>query len=280
MRIYNTKTGIRQLYNTPKGIEHLGYLQKDLPIEYLVSIHDKRPKLYCDHTPGAKRDILIKAPLQEQITTRTEATWAPLSAASLAKGFSELTQLLTGRTLVSRYANRQYWSGTSPLDFTLNLKFQAIDNVKDEVLRPIIELQRMSLPFSGTGAELYEEGEGSSWSDIAGNTFLAPPGPDPFTIGGRSIKEYIPGFKNLKNTTEDITVRIGTLLEIKQVIVKSIKIQQQPKMDPNGIPIEAIATVHFQTFEIITKETLDDIYRGGTFETIKTTAKSWLERPI
>ena len=63
---------------------------------------------------------------------------------------------------------------------------------------------------------------------------------------------------------ENITVRVGTLLEFQKVIVKDIQIQIQPKFDRNGIPVEAFAMVHFQTFEIVTKETLDNIYKNNT----------------
>ena len=43
-------------------------------------------------------------------------------------------------------------------------------------------------------------------------------------------------------------------------IVKDIVIQQSPRMTKEGKSIEAIVAVHFQTFEIITKESLDEIY--------------------
>ena len=261
-RVYNIGTGIRQFHSLDWTVDSLGYSQTDIPLEYLVQIEDKRPDRYIENS-GGKKIILIKAPLQEQFTTRTESTWSLLSAASLAQRFSELTQALTGRTLINRFANRQYWVGTTPLDFTLNLKFQAVNNARNEVLRPIIELQRMTLPFSGvTGSFTGEEG-GVDWSKIAANTFLAPPGPDPFTVGGKSIRKKIPFLNKFKGISEDITIRVGSLLEIKRVVVKDIQVQHLPKFNSDGIPVEAIVTVHFQTFEIVTKETLDDIYKGS-----------------
>ena len=262
-KIFSTAKGLIQgNYGMSGGAEILGYTGVDVPPEYLITIEDQRPERYAANA-GVKRTVVITAPMQEQISTRTEATWQPLAASSFLGGLGGLAQILTGRTLVSRFTSRQTWSGTSPLDFSLNLKFEAINDVYREVLHPIIELQRMSLPFSGHGVK----SENLEGMDFLADLFLAPPGPDPFVIAGKSVRESIPFLKNKLpqgEIYENITVRVGTLLEFQKVIVKDIQIQIQPKFDRNGIPVEAFAMVHFQTFEIVTKETLDNIYKNNT----------------
>jgi len=263
-KVYSGSTG---LIKSPSGGSQsflsLGNWSNDLPVQYEVVITDKRPKDYTDVAKYNNEEfVIIRAALQEKITTRTEATWSPLAASAYAQDiYGGLTQYFTNRTLVSTYASRRIWTGSTPLDFTLNLKFEAVNDVSKEVLKPIIELQRMSLPFEGKSREEHPH---------LTKVFLAPPGPDPyedFRIGNliKSI-DYKP------NQYENITINIGMLMEIKKVIVKDITIQHSLKFDELGRPVEAIATVHFQTFEIITKESLDDIYPqiSSTSQTVET----------
>jgi len=258
-KIFGNSTGlVQRAFGVPMEVELLGYSGVDIPVEYLVTVEDKRPEVYASNA-GVKQTVMITAPLQEQITTRTEAVYQPLTSVSFLASWSGLAQLLTGRTLISRYASRQIWSGTSPLDFTLNLKFEAINDVYKEVLYPIIELQRMSLPFSGHKHEAEQKTLGGFFAE----SFLAPPSPDPFIIAGVNLRGKLPWVKNPEGVFENITVRIGTLLELKKVVVKDIHIQLQPKFSREGVPVEAMATVHFQTFEIVTKESLDNIYSGA-----------------
>ncbi|MHA1690373.1 MAG: hypothetical protein ACTSU7_01920, partial [Candidatus Heimdallarchaeaceae archaeon] len=94
-------------------------------------------------------------------------------------------------------------------------------------------------------------------------------GPDPFSgFGVEDIKKYFSEeeYEAKKEREEIITVNIGMIMEIRRVIVKDISIQIPPKFDIRGKPIEAIATVHFQTFEIVTKESLEDIYLPPTIK--------------
>lgn len=247
------ETGLVITNKSSSSVEKLGYIQTDLKDEYIVEIIDKRPEVYVKKA-GGSRIIIIRAPMQEQITTATESSWSPLAASSYLSTFKELSQLLTGRSLVSKYTSRNFWSGTTPMNFTLNLKFQAINDTEQEVLYPIIELQRMSLPFSGHGEDATSAGE------FFANTFLAAPGPDPYTIGGKSIRGRLGLGGYFPAIYEDITVKIGKLLTLRKVVVKSIQIQTPPKFTQSGAPIEANATIQFQTFEIQTKESLDGIY--------------------
>lgn len=254
---YNNTTGlIGGVKEKSFGEYRLGDWRSDLPDQYAVTIIDRRPKAYTD-AAGVPWVVTIRASLQEKISTRTEATWSPLTAGAFAqKIFGGLMQYITERSLVSQYASRRIWTGSTPLDFTLNLKFEAVKDTGKEVLRPIVELQRMSLPFSGV-----DDATGSVRRFLA-KAFLYPPGPDPFAgvrIG--EIREYFTEYKHTPDYYEDITVNIGRIMEIKRSVVKDVMIQQSPKFDRWGRPVEAIATVHFQTFEIVTKEDIDKIYK-------------------
>jgi len=222
----------------------LGYQGRDVGSEYLIWIHDKRPWLSGEKTRlGIKTrrqhstPIIIRALLQDKIDLTTEARWSPLLASSVVTAVAEeVATVAAGRTLVSRWMTRQMWRGTSPLEFTLNLRFEAESNAETEVLCPCRELQRMSLPYIG--------------DQKFGEQFLSPPGPLPASWAGTRF---------LSGTTkgEDITIRVGKLLNIKRCIIKRVTVSILPKFVVGGAPLSANVTVNFQTYEIITKESLD-----------------------
>ncbi len=244
----------------------LGYQGKDIPEEYMVTITDEQPWLYSQG-----KIIRIRAPLQEKISTRTESEWSPLSAASAISSIlptQEIAQFTTGHSTVSRYTSRRIWTGGSTLDFTLNLKFEVQSNATLEVLKPLIELQRMNLPYSSnpsgvpalkTGSNMeFLSSLGGSAGALLKESFLYPPGPSPF---GNLAKT---------GTGEKITVKLGKFMTIVNVVVKDIGIDVPVRMTQGGPPAGCIVTVHFQTYEMLTKETLDSIYANNARTTTNT----------
>lgn len=264
---YSTHTNSDRLY--------FGYGGTDIKDEYLVTIIDNRPSSYVK-SGNLPRYIIIKAPIQDKITTRTTSTWSPISGASFVSSiYNTLAQITTGRSLVSRFASRRIWSGTSPIDFTLNLKFEAINDTNKEVMQPILELQRMCLPYSGHGVSANDAVSGADASilkkisNVTSEFFLAPPGPEAFSIKGAAFGSN----RDLLNNEELITILIGKTLTLKKVIIKDIVIDRAPKFEKGGNTISAIASVNFQTFEIITKETIDSIYTGSSANEIFSESK-------
>jgi hypothetical protein len=238
----------------------LGYAGKDIPEEYLVKIIITRPAymmaLATDTGVSStgvvrNRKIEIVAPLQDDIATRFEAHWAPLSAARVVTGVAdEITQALTSlfgssRTLMTKWMTRRVWTSTSPLDFTLNLKFQAVYNTMKEVVQPCRELQRLILPYTPSDGGIINE-----------LGFLAPPGPRFITT---SIKDW-----GKKVEGEVVDIHIGKYYFIKKCIVVDVSSKTPPRFEKGGNPIGAEMSIHFQTYEIVTKDTLDtDVYNGN-----------------
>lgn len=232
----------RGIYSGP-----IGYAGKDVGSEYIITIYDKRDRLANDSERtgvNMKRskapEIVIKALLQEKIDLATEADWAPLTAASVITGFSQELAALGGRSLANRWLSRRIWRGTSPIDFTLNLRFEAINSAMREVVMPCRELQRMSLPYVGDKA--------------LGEFFLSPPGPSPIQIG---IKADGKTAIEAGSRGEIIDIKIGKLLFIRRCVVKRVNISYFPRFEAGGNPLGAQVQINFQTFEIITKEDLD-----------------------
>jgi len=227
----------------------LGWQGTDVPEEYVVEIRDQRPANYIESQGTGvykgtskykfKELVVIRGLLQHNIDIKTTAQWSPLSAANFATKFAtEVTQLVTGRALVTKWGSRQVWMGTSPLDFTINLRFEAINDPEKEVLEPCRELQRMILP--------YTKGK-------AGDVLpMFPPGP--LATGG--IRAWFRGTPQTEG--EIISVRIGKLLKMSRVIIRDINHTFMNRFEEGGNPMSANVAIHFQTFEVLTKNSLED----------------------
>ncbi len=246
----------------PKDIGNvkLGYQGTDIPEEYMVEIHDSRPASYVEsqgtgvYTSTSKykfkEQVTIRAPLQHDINIKTTANWSPLTASSFApKMVAEAVLLATGRSLVTKWGSRQIWTGTSPLDFTLNLRFEAVNDPEKEVLAPIRELQRMILPYT----------RGKHGDKM----LMLPPGP--LATGG--IRKF---FGLSQDEGEIISVRIGKLLRMNKVIIREIDKTIMNRWEEGGNPISATVAIHFQTYEIMTKNSLEnEVYHVSKSSTIK-----------
>lgn len=232
-----------------KNIENavLGYQGRDVPDEYIVEIHDQRPASYVSSQGTGvyrgtskykfKEEVTVRALLQHDISIKTTARWGALTAASFApKMVAEAVLAATGRALITKWGSRQIWTGTSPLDFTLNLRFEAINDSEKEVLAPCRELQRMILPYT-RGAH--------------GNQVLMLP-PGPLAIG--SIRKFL----GAADEGEIISIRIGKFMTMSKVIILEVNHNIKNRWEEGGNPVSADVSVHFQTYEVLTKNSLED----------------------
>lgn len=226
----------------------LGYQGLDVPEEYIVEILDRRPATYVESQGTGvykgtskykfKKYVTIRALLQHDVGIKTTAQWSSLTAANFApKMIAEVTQLIAGRALVTKWGSRQIWMGTSPLDFTLNLRFEAINDTEKEVLAPCRELQRMILPYTR-----------GKYGD---KTLMLPPGP--LATGG--IRKAL-GLS--ADEGEIISIRIGKLLRMNKVIIREVDHTIMNRWEEGGNPVSANVAIHFQTYEVLTKNSLED----------------------
>jgi len=157
--------------------------------------------------------------------------------------------------------------GSSPLVLSLNLRFEALSDAMREVVLPCKMLQRMSLPSTGRDEK---------WYDFFS---LIPPGPNPFTpewvekipdkFGGKYLKEAVEYFQGNRGAGDIINIHIGRLLLIPRVIIKEVEINFSPQFTKEGYPVGASASLIFETFEILTKESLDsDVYNRASIDKI------------
>ena len=256
----------------PKDVENvmLGYQGKDIPEEYIVEIHDRRPASYVESQGTGvykgtskykfREEVTIRALLQHNVDIKTTAQWSPMTAANFSpKMVAEVTQLVAGRALVTKWGSRQIWMGTSPLDFTINLRFEAINDPEKEVLAPCRELQRMILPYT-------RGKHGDKW-------LMLPPGP--LATGG--IRKHF----GAADEGEIISIRIGKLLSMNKVIIRDINHTFMNRFEKGGNPVSANVAIHFQTYEVLTKNSLEDeLYHTSKMSRVedtspKTTQGGW-----
>jgi hypothetical protein len=202
--------------------------------------------------------VTIWAWLQDQFVFNVTSEWTDI--ASMDSGpIGDVFQLATGRTLASTLSTRRKWKGSSPIHLELKLKFEAIDDVRKEVILPCLYLQSLVLPYGG-------EATGLTGGILEGEQFfLRPPGPNPFYIPGAENFAALPGgARQAVSQGQKITVDIGGgFIVFDSVIITSVTVVFESRMSITG-PVGATATVQFQTYEMLTKERIKEAYNSVT----------------
>lgn len=220
---------------------------------YLVRIKDYRQRM------------IVIGILQENIVMRNESQWEPYIPTSISDIADSVVQAASGgtRSLVTKATQRRKWKGTTPIEISMNLKFESVDNTYRNVVQPCNVLQSLALPSQGAAAE-----ELRTWSDVKqALPFLAPPGPSPFTWEGvlnisspeskkRRENEIIQSLRG----GDLIVINIGRFLTFYNVILKTPIVEFHNKFDENCDPIAANVSLTFETYEISTVEDLAQSY--------------------
>jgi hypothetical protein len=244
------------------GFTQYGYINADglpkVPDEYLVKI------------TSIRNNCTVVAPLQKDISIQVESRWDPFIPVDLLSRGNTVVQAVTGlfgerRSLVTRATSRRIWLGSTPITMSLELKFEAVKDPYREVVLPGRMLQSMALPSDPSAG--YTKGQG-----IVGNlkalTLLAlkPPGPNPFSLddvltGGKSFPDMNESeITDSSKSGDFIMIEIGRFLTFFNVIIRESTISYKTKFAQGGDPVEAEANVIFETYEMMTIESLRDSY--------------------
>jgi len=257
----------------PKGFSLVEYGYKPdgegVAPEYLVRVSSLRNK------------CTVVGVLQEDISTRVESVWSPFLSTSALRDANMLVQALTSRrdmpsSLITPASSRRIWEGSTPMIISLKLKFEAVVDPYTEVTEPCRLLQTMALPSepdewrkSGLTGLLdikdvaKDVFTGKFSQALSRLPFLVPPGPTPFTTEGilystrRNLQEK--SYEELKGG-DKIFVEIGRFLSFWNVIIKEVPVLHHIKFALNGDPISAEANVVFETYEMMTVQSLQDSY--------------------
>jgi len=211
----------------------------------------------------------IRAHLQGPFQFKTTSQWQrPTQAGSqglLGQAAQIIAQAGTGKTIGNAFMTRRIWKGTSPCMFSLNIKFEAVEDSNSEVVLPCETLHQIVVP--GSDYDKNAKGDAKSlWNSIS----LYPPGPNPTVLGFLSTvgKGDDSNFlrqhnKSLEGKEDNISITIGRFLHFEPVIVSEASITYLRKYDVGGKPIAAEANIAFESFEMYTKEALHSrVYNG------------------
>lgn len=232
------------------GFVYYGYPAdlEDIPSEYRIEIRNT----------GSEKWAVVGI-LQENFTLKTASEWVPFAPTGdmIPEGINQAiqlgTQITTGLQIKSSLTSRRIWNGTTPVVMSVKLKFQAINDPVNEVLRPSIKLQQLALPagadpvsFSGFNVPI---------------PFLQPPGPSPAKFGNTSeSSQKMEEGGTIGRPGETTEIKIGTMIKFSSVIVKEVEVTYPSKYTAGGYPISAEVNIVFETYEILTKQQLEQSY--------------------
>jgi hypothetical protein len=190
--------------------------------------------------PG-QSEFVIHAYLQDKVVLNASSSWQGImdsfpggaEAGALIKLADTATQVATGFSAISTVSTQRKWVGSDPITIQLRLKFEAVNNVENEVLTPCRVLQGLTLPRAGLK------------NNVIG---LIPPGPSPFTLDQKVIPRG-----------EQITINIGNFIGFGSVIVKNVKVTYENRMSYSG-PIGAEVDLTIETFRMLTRGELESAY--------------------
>lgn len=193
------------------------------------------------NTAGNK-GYTVTARLPQEIQLQLSSVWDSPFVQSTGNALVESLSNAVGVSSKLQYASAQIWSGSSPIEITLNLEFYAESDPAREVLQPIIQLSRMALPrLAGTKK---------------GGLF-SPPGPRIFTLD-------IDG----QDTSGDkITIKIGKFMNFTNVIITDVSpVFSTKDMGRAGIPLKASCSITFRSMYTFTGAELEAALTGSSSE--------------
>jgi hypothetical protein len=251
------KDGRPKNYNKKK-ISEYGWTKESADI-YPV------PKEYKIRVTSSALNATVVGILQEKTQFTITSEWGSfIPIGGLQNTSNQISQLFGGRTLMTKWMSRRIWKGTSPISIALDFHFQSITDTKKNVIYPTQALMAMCLP-SVAPVDLKFNVLGRP-VDLGSLPLLKAPGPSPFqfsdekeSIKGMGAGKALPGLQG----GDRIHLSIGTHLDFPSVIVRRVVPVFDTKMDKDGWPISSNVMVEFETYEIITKEDLDNIFFSG-----------------
>jgi hypothetical protein len=209
------------------------------------------PEAYITTVTSKALQCKVCAVVQEKIQFLVNGVWEPFPGLGMFNEVAELIpQALLGVTLVQPWMKRRMWRGSTPISISVDMNFYAYDDAYNNVLLPCMLLQQMALPQETLSVGVVEN-EGTA-SETYGKLFsvYSPPGPSPFTV-----------FEDTLAGGDKIDLTFGNILRFSNVIVSECLINLENKLTEQGYPITGSARIVFETFEMMTKESLRAVYQ-------------------
>lgn len=282
--VFSTVTGVISFVRFAKNvIKRYTYksLVGDIAPDYQVTITRT-----SQQPIGADIPEQAVLPLQGEVSMGVKARWETFVPTDLNNTVNKITSIFAKTVLMTKSMTRRMWMGTDPITITLELRLEAENSAKEDVRQVCLFLQSLILPYlskkgsfsegaksvvntkgaklalaggllTGFGLPIALTGVGVAagakglWDSTGGFGLLHPPGPSPIELGYQ------------EDMKEQISIQIGRFLYFDNVIIQECDISVPPKFADDGSPISATFKMTFQTYEIVTRDDLVNIYSGG-----------------
>lgn len=268
--------------------------------DYKVIIRSEREGSNKD---GSKEVIEIVADVPEEFMFDVAAQYeAPFSSGLAPAGWerSNTALRMLGMSLTNQTMTAQVWQGNTDVQFSLPLVFQAETDASKEVLEPIINLMKLTMPIEKERGGLLES-PGPRWDlgklDASWNAIKS----EATSQGTEDVREAgVKGFKDISNSllaldgvgimqsaiglskttrkgadqfaktfskgmgaalVNKISLKIGRFLYFDSVVIESISQTSTAQPERNtGIFMRSQVQVSFKTFMLPTQNDLESMY--------------------
>jgi len=262
---FTDRTGVSQTKEKAKRVAIYGHLNSDtneIPPQYMIHVSSV--------SESNSDQVIVRAPLQDEIAMNVGGRWEPMMGMNFLRSILEnASQLLGGVTLMRPWMTTRMWKGTGPMELSLTLRFNAVEDAEKNVVAACAALQSMALPRwvgDPTGDSPQEDGTQKK-------VFLSPPGPSAF--------KHFPALRHLAHGSgERITIQIGRLVLFSSVIIKEVNVKYKNRMDWRGNPISAEANIQFESYQIMTKEELASAYDMVRYDFENDSVADWMKENL
>jgi len=204
------------LHQTPSGVASLNGQNA----YYLVQILSSRYGL-------------VNAWLPNTFQFNLEQSWKNIIGGGAPEIINAIMEMATGRNVYSQYLTARVWTGSNPLAFRLPLHFVARRSSQGEVIKPIKQLMKMSLPVRS-----------GSWT-------VFPPGPSVI----HQAAEQLLGWADTHS--DNITLYIGNYIRIPNVYISNVEVSFDGLLNKDGEPMSGDVMIQCATLYMPTSNEVD-----------------------
>jgi hypothetical protein len=226
-----------------------GYLSTNA--NYLVSVSRGAPS-GTNVTSGlsviANANAKLRISIENRWVNVLEALGIDTEGGGLASSFAAAAQLVSGNNILPLIATSHVWRGSSGIEITLDMRFDAWTDPVADVLNPVETLVAMFSPTRGGGNNSATNTFNTAIGNLAnlfnikgltGGNFLTPPGPTPFSYA-----------KNGPSDPMLITVQLGRVLTIGGLIPTTLAWEFENRFVTSGDPVCALVSATFISYVV------------------------------
>ena len=242
--------------------------------------------------------ITVTAALPETFAYDVSSQYQPSFSQGISVSDSVSNGLrLVGMSLTNQAMTAQIWQGTTDIQFTIPVILQAEEDEGPEIMTPLKNLHRLTLPsrdkeggllrspgpqldleklaansgalsgFAAEGAKTQAQDAGRLASAVSG--LMIGESGDGMGAYAKSAKEARANMDTASATASSvihaatkniITLKIGRFMKLPSVVVETVSLTGHIQPLASGVPQRVEVSITFRTFMIPTADELDEIF--------------------